>query len=174
MGPTMENDSAGFGTQTGFDVYCEAPQDRCIVRSVRSESHKLAAGNPILVEHSRTIFQATQWYSAASGQSLSGASWPAGTIFSGTGQGGDGKYYQIKTRGRFGGLGLTQATGGSATTISSSWANWPRRSFHRTAGHDHRRLRERRVLRRHIKHGHRYHLRERVVNELLPACNRES
>ena len=26
-GTTMENDSAGFGTQTGFDVYCEAPQD---------------------------------------------------------------------------------------------------------------------------------------------------
>jgi hypothetical protein len=63
-GTTMENDSAGFGTQTGFDVYCEAPQDRCIVRSVRSESHKLAAGNPILIEHSRTIFQAAQWYSA--------------------------------------------------------------------------------------------------------------
>ena len=84
-----------------------------------------------------------------------------------------GKYYQIKTRGRFGGLGLTQATGGSATTINSL-GKLARRSFHRTAGHDHRRLRERRVLRRHIKHGHRYHLRERVVNELLPACNRES
>ena len=69
-GTTMENDSAGFGTQTGFDVYCEAPQDRCIVRSVRSESHKLAAGNPILIEHSRTIFQATQWYSAGRSQSM--------------------------------------------------------------------------------------------------------
>ena len=43
-GTSMENDSAGFGTQKGFDVYCESPQDRCIVRSVRSESHKLAAG----------------------------------------------------------------------------------------------------------------------------------
>ena len=53
-GTTMENDSAGLCIQTGFDVYCEAPQDRCIVRSVRSESHKLAAGNPILVEHSLT------------------------------------------------------------------------------------------------------------------------
>jgi hypothetical protein len=123
-GTTMENDSAGFGTQTGFDVYCEAPQDRCIVRSVRSESHKLAAGSPILIEHSRTIFQPWQWYSSGRNQSLAGTTWPVGTIFSGTGQGGDGKYYQIKTRGRFGGLGLTSATGGSSSTISDSTANW--------------------------------------------------
>jgi hypothetical protein len=128
-GATMENDSAGFGTQTGFDVYCEAPQDRCVVRGVRSESHKLAAGNPILIEHSRTIFQAAQWYSAGRSQSLAGTSWPVGTIFSGTGQGGDGKYYQIKTRGKFGGLGLTGATGGSSTTISNSAAAWPGNAF---------------------------------------------
>jgi hypothetical protein len=122
-------DSAGFGTQTGFDVYCEAPQDRCIVRSVRSESHKLAAGNPILIEHSRTIFQAAQWYSASRSQSISGTSSPAGTLFSGTGQGGDRKYYQIKTRGKFGGLGLTEATGGSSTTIKNSAANWAGDAF---------------------------------------------
>jgi hypothetical protein len=128
-GTTMENDSAGFGTQTGFDVYCEAPQDRCIVRSVRSESHKLAAGNPILIEHSRTIFRAAQWYSAGRSQSMSGTSWPVGTLFSGTGQGGDGKYYQIKTRGKFGGLGLTEATGGSSTTIKNSAANWAGDTF---------------------------------------------
>jgi len=128
-GTTMENDSAGFGTQTGFDVYCEAPQDRCIVRSVRSEGHKLAAGSPILIEHSRTIFQATQWYSAGRSQSMAATSWPPGTIFSGTGQGGDGKYYQVKTRGRFGGLGLTPATGGTPITISDSTANWPSNSF---------------------------------------------
>ena len=128
-GTTMENDSAGFGTQTGFDVYCEAPQDRCIVRSVRSESHKLAAGNPILIEHSRTIFQAVQWYSAGRSQSMSDTSWPTGTLFSGTGQGGDGKYYQIKTRGKFGGLGLTEATGGSPTTIKNSAANWAGDAF---------------------------------------------
>jgi hypothetical protein len=129
-GTTMENDSAGFGTQAGFDVYCEAPQDRCIIRNVRSESHKLAAGNPILVEHSRTIFQATQWYSAGRSQSMAGTSWPAGTIFSGTGQGGDGKYYQIQTRGKFGGLGLTPATGsGSSTTVSNSMSNWPTDAF---------------------------------------------
>jgi hypothetical protein len=125
----MENDSAGFGTQNGFDVYCEAPQDRCIVRSVRSESHKLAAGNPILIEHSRTIFQAAQWYSAGRSQSMSDASWPTGTLFSGTGQGGDGKYYQIKTRGKFGGLGLTEATGGSPTTIKNSAATWAGDAF---------------------------------------------
>src|SRR4029077_9391372 len=128
-GTTMENDSAGFGTQTGFDVYCEAPQDRCVVRSVRSESHKLAAGNPILIEHSRTIFQAAQWYFTGRSQSMSDTSWPTGTLFSGTGQGGDGKYYQIKTRGKFGGLGLTEATGGSAPTISNSSASWPADAF---------------------------------------------
>ena len=128
-GTTMENDSAGFGTQTGFDVYCEAPQDRCIVRSVRSESHKLAAGSPILIEHSRTIFQAAQWYSAGNGQSMAGTSWPVGTIFSGTGQGGDGKYYQIKVHGKLGGLGLTTASSGSWTTISNSAAAWSSNEF---------------------------------------------
>jgi hypothetical protein len=56
---------------------------------------------------------------------MAGASWPAGTIFSGTGQGGDGKYYQITIGGVLGGLGLTQARGGGgATTISNSAANW--------------------------------------------------
>ncbi len=128
-GTTMENDSAGFGTQTGFDVYCEAPQDRCMVRGVRSESHKLAAGDPMLIEHSRTIFQAAQWYSAGRSQSMAGTSWPVGTIFSGTGQGGDGKYYQIKTRGKVGGLGLTAATAGASTTISDSAASWPSNEF---------------------------------------------
>ena len=128
-GTTMENDSAGFGTQTGFDVYCEAPQDRCVVREVRSESHKLAAGSPILIEHSRTIFQAAQWYSAGRSQSMAGTSWPAGSIFSGTGQGGDGKYYQIKARGNFGGLGLTSATGGSSTSIANSSAAWSANEF---------------------------------------------
>jgi hypothetical protein len=129
-GTTMENDSGGFGTQTGFDVYCEAPQDRCIIRNVRSESHKLAAGNPLLVEHSRTIFQAAQWYSASRSQSIAVTSWPVGTIFSGTGQGGDGKYYRITTGGRFGGLGLTEATGGgSATTIMNPAASWTTNAF---------------------------------------------
>jgi hypothetical protein len=128
-GTSMENDLAGFGTQTGFDVYCEGPQDKCIVRSVRSESHKLAAGNPIIIEHSHTIFQAAQWYSVSRSLSLSGTSWPVGSLFSGTGQGGDGKYYQIKVRGKFGGLGLTNATGGTATTISNSSASWPADTF---------------------------------------------
>lgn len=129
-GTTMENDSTGFGTQTGFDVYCEAPQDRCIIKNVRSESHKLAAGNPLLVEHSRTIFQATQWYSASRSQSMAGTTWPAGAIFSGTGQGGDGKYYQITTGGTFGGLGLTAATGGgSVTTIMNPTASWTTNAF---------------------------------------------
>ena len=158
-GTTMENDSAGFGTQTGFDVYCEAPQDRCIVRSVRSESHKLAAGSPILIEHSRTIFQAAQWYSAGGGQSMADTSWPVGTIFSGTGQGGDGKYYQIKTRGRFGGLGLTSARAGALRPRSATPRPTGPVTLSGATSNDCIWNRQRRVLRHHIKHGHSHHLR---------------
>jgi hypothetical protein len=131
-GTSMENDSLGFGTQVGYDLYCEAPQDRCVVRNVRSESHKLAAGNPILVEHSRTTFQATSWYSASRSQSLAGTSSRGayGGIFSGTGQGGDGKYYKVTGAGTFGGLGLTVATGGgSSTTIVCSGCGWTTNVF---------------------------------------------
>jgi hypothetical protein len=129
-GTTMENDSIGFGTQTGYDVYCEAPQDRCVVRNVRSESHKLAAGNPIIVEHSRTIFQATQWYSVSRLQSLAGTRARVSHYpFSGTGQCGDGKYYQVTTGGIFGGLRLTSATGGSSTTIMASTTGWTSNAF---------------------------------------------
>ena len=83
----------------------------------------------LLIEHSHTIFQAAQWYSVSRGQSLSGTSWPVGSLFSGTGQGGDGKSYQIKVRGKFGGLGLTDATGSSSTTIRNSSATWPADGF---------------------------------------------
>jgi hypothetical protein len=128
-GTTMEDDSAGFGTQTGYDVYCEAPQGRCVVRNVRSESHKLVAGNPISVEHSGTTFQATQWYSYGSG-SLSGTNAYLNQLISGTGQGGDGKYYKVTTaRGTYGGLGLTVATGGTSTTIANSSASWTTNAF---------------------------------------------
>ena len=127
-GMSMENDSAGFGTQTGYDVYCEAAQDACIVRNVRSESHKLAAGQPIRVINSRTIFQAAQWY-PYSGGSLAGTSWPANYIISGTGAGGDGRYYKITTGGVFGGLGLTVATSGSSTGLAVSSASWTPSAF---------------------------------------------
>src|SRR5579864_3689975 len=127
-GMSMENDSAGFGTQTGYDVYCEAAQDACIMRNVRSESHKLMAGQPIRVINSRTIFQAAQWY-PYSGGSLAGTSWPANYIISGTGPGGDGRYYKITTGGVFGGLGLTTATSGSATGLAVSGAAWTASAF---------------------------------------------
>jgi hypothetical protein len=126
---TFENDSAGFGTQTGFDVYCEAPQETCVIENVRSESHKLAAGGSIRVINSRTLFQAVQWYSAARSQSLAGTSWPAGPLISGTGIGGDGAYYKITTGGVFGGLGITSATSGSSTTIVDSKASWTTDAF---------------------------------------------
>jgi hypothetical protein len=121
---TFENDSAGFGTQTGFDVYCEAPQETCVIENVRSESHKLAAGGSLRVINSRTIFQAAQWYSASRRQSLAGTSWPAGLLISGTGIGGDGAYYKITKGGVFRGLGLTTANSGSATTIAKLGADW--------------------------------------------------
>ena len=47
-----------------------------------------------------------------------------GSVISGTGIGGDGAYYKITTGGVFGGLGLTSATSGSATTIVNSGASW--------------------------------------------------
>ncbi len=127
-GMSMENDSAGFGTQTGYDVYCEAPQDACIMRNVRSESHKLIAGQPIRVINSRTIFQAAQWY-PYSGGSLAGTSWPANYIISGTGAGGDGRYYKITTGGVFGGLGLTSATSGTSTGLVVASASWTPSAF---------------------------------------------
>ncbi len=128
-GMSMENDSAGFGTQTGFDVFCEGPADKCVIRNIRSESHKLASGVAV-IEHSRTLFQPTSWYSAGRGQSLAGSVVRStGGFFSGTGQCGDGKYYQITSTGTFGGLGLTKATGGSAITITASTSGWPRNGF---------------------------------------------
>jgi hypothetical protein len=128
-GTTMENDSLGFGTQTGFDVYCEGPQDRCVMRNVRSESHKLASGVG-LIEHSRTLFQPTSWYSVSRSQSLAGATVKStGGLFSGTGQCGDGKYYQFTSTGTLGGLGITNGSGGSATTITASASGWTTNAF---------------------------------------------
>lgn len=126
---TMENDSSGFGSQTGFDVYCESAQEACFIENLRSEGHKLAAGSNIRVTNSRTIFQATQWYSASRNQTLAGISLPTGTIISGTGVGGDGAYYRITTGGVFGGLGITSATGGSATSINVTGASWTMDAF---------------------------------------------
>jgi hypothetical protein len=128
-GTTMENDSLGFGTQTGFDMYCEGPQDRCVMRNVRSESHKLASGVG-LIEHSRTLFQPTSWYSESRSQSLAGATVKSrGGLFSGTGQCGDGKYYQFTSAGTLGGLGITNAAGGSATTITVGASGWTTNVF---------------------------------------------
>src|SRR4029077_15156232 len=77
-GTSMENDSGGFGIQTGPDVYCEAPQDACVMDGVRSESHLLIWSNPVIVTNSRTIFQARQWYNGSI--CLARSSWPVGTV----------------------------------------------------------------------------------------------
>ena len=121
---------AGFGTQTGFDVYCEAPQDRCIVRSVRSESHKLAAGNPILVEHSRTIFQAAtvvpRWP-----EPVVGGHFMAGGKQSSRAQGKAETESIIRSKrpGRFGGLGLTWLPAAVRLRSVTPAANWANNAF---------------------------------------------
>jgi hypothetical protein len=127
-GITMENDSAGFGSQIGYDMMCQGPQDRCSMRNVRSESHQLAAGVG-LIEHSRTLFQASSWYSAGRSQSLPGTNVTNNGYFSGTGQCGDGKYYKQVNGLPFGGLGLTNATGGSGTTITAASSGWTSNAF---------------------------------------------
>src|SRR5579862_6228296 len=129
-GMSMENDTLGFGTQTGYDVYCEGPQDRCVVRNVRSESHKLAALGWGLIEHSRTLFQANQWYSVSRGMSMAGAAMSVSAYpFSGTGQCGDGKYYQVTGAGTLSGLGLTTASSATSTTITVTGPNWTANAF---------------------------------------------
>lgn len=129
-GMTTEDDSNGFGTQVGYDFHCEAPQDPCIVRGVRSESHKLASGVAV-IEHSYTLFQASQWYSAGRKQSMAGKPWTSTSYpFSGTGQCGDGKYYQAtNTTGTFGGLGATRVSSATSTSITVVGANWATNAF---------------------------------------------
>lgn len=128
-GTTMENESGcGFGCQTGPDVYCEAPQDACVIDGVRSEGHLLAWSNPIIVTNSRTLFQAAQWYNGTS--CLSGTTVPVNFIISGTGSGGDGAYYKVTaSSSAFGGLCNTSATGGSATTVTVSGTPWTVNAF---------------------------------------------
>jgi hypothetical protein len=116
-GTSFEN---GFASQTGYDIYCEAAQETCVVENVRSESRRLAAGNPLKIVNSRTI---DQFFFPVPGSSA-----PVGTIIHGSnvsaGTGGQ-QYYKVTVNGGpgspFGGAGQPNApqfaTGGSATTI---------------------------------------------------------
>jgi hypothetical protein len=128
-GISMEAESNGFGSQTGADVYCEGVQDRCIVRNVRSEDHLLAWGDPMAVEHSKTMFHAIPWYGFSGAYNWAGANARVGAFFTGTNWGGDGKYYKVMTAGIFGGLTATTATSGTLNSITVSTANWTAKGF---------------------------------------------
>lgn len=126
-GMSMENEAGNFGSQTGADLYCEGPQDPCIMRGVRSEGHLLTGGGPMWIENSRTLFQVGLWY--GTGFNLPGTVVSTGTLFSGTGLGGDGKYYKVTTGGTFGGLTQTVATSGTLSSITNSGAAWTVNGF---------------------------------------------
>src|SRR6202035_3154632 len=123
---TMEN---GTTNQTGYDFYCEASQGPCIMEHVRSESFKPAAGEGMRIRDITTPFYGVQWYNPNGSQSLSGTTSSVGQIISGTGPGGDGRYYVVTRVGVYGGLPLTTATSGSTTTIVKSSASWTANAF---------------------------------------------
>jgi hypothetical protein len=126
---TFEDDVTNTGAQTGFDVYCEAPQTACVMENVRSESIRLMAGGNIRISNSNTQWKPQQWYNPNGPQSLAGTVGTVNELISGTGPGGDGRYYKVTVGGTFGGLGITSATSGSGTTIVNSGASWTTSAF---------------------------------------------
>jgi hypothetical protein len=127
----------GFFTQTGYDVYCYAPQQGCTLDNARSESLRLfsgggAAAGVTRITNSNTIFQARAWYNPNGGACSAGSaisSRQIGHFVSGTGPGGDGAYYRFTSSGVLGGLCLTNATSGSASAIVDSAARWTTSTF---------------------------------------------
>jgi hypothetical protein len=111
----------GILNQTGYDVYCVAPQQPCDMENVRSESAKLMAGDFSEIRNSYTIFQAYVWDSSSG---LGGKSATRGQLVSGSSIAGDGKYYKITAPGTWGGLNSTAATSGSSTTLVCSGCKW--------------------------------------------------
>jgi hypothetical protein len=120
LGTTAENNVNGNITQTGVDFYCEAPQGApCVLDTVRSESLRLAAGGPWTIRDSGTAGNWAQTFDHVAGNSE-----PLHQLITGTWVGGDGKYYQVTTAGIFGGLPLTAAKTGTATTLVVSGASF--------------------------------------------------
>ena len=116
----------GILNQTGYDVYCVAPQQPCDMENVRSESAKLMAGDFSEIRNSYTIFQANIWDSSPG---LAGQSAPRGQLVSGSSVAGDGKYYQVTMPGIWGGLNTTAANSGSSTTLVCSGCKWTINAF---------------------------------------------
>jgi hypothetical protein len=125
FGTTVENNVNGNTMQTGVDFYCEAPQGApCLLDTVRSESLRLAAGGPWTIRDSTASVNWAQTF-----DNVAGKSGPVHQLVTGTWVGGDGKYYQVTTPGTFGGLPLTAATGGTATTLIVSGASYTADAF---------------------------------------------
>lgn len=116
---TMENSTASFNQQTGFDMYsqnCIGGQPSIIAIGVRSESRRLAAGCNLDIRDSSTINQAAF--------PTPGTTQPVGTILMGSTLS-DGKYYRVTANtAQFGGVGtpgaLELASSGTATTIANT------------------------------------------------------
>lgn len=132
-GTTIENqsrqvlDGAATTVSNGVDVYCEGALRGCVMQDILTESYRIGAG----VEEFRNVRQqgtAAYWYST-NGFDLAGTTGNVGTLITGTRVGGDGRLYRITTGGTWGGLGLTTATGGSATTIVKTGAGWGTNAF---------------------------------------------
>jgi hypothetical protein len=98
--------------KAGYDIYGYANQSPINIYRVRSESRKLVACQDCNVRDSYTINQAIP---------VSPGTFPANDIVQGSPVAWDGQYYQVTTRGQFGGVGSFVspliASGGSATTL---------------------------------------------------------
>ena len=96
-GPTCENGNvttAGGVEQTGYDFYSEAPASSCIVRNVRSESLRFAAGTWSVYDSSilgPAVTRTAQWKDLPNTVSFKNQ------LVTGTPYGGDGKMYIVTT-----------------------------------------------------------------------------
>lgn len=101
---------------TAVDVYGEATQGPVTVSNTRSEDLQLIHASSPKVYNTSQIDQSTAFYSPVN--CLAGASEPLNWFIHGSDKGSDGALYQVTVHGTaFGGLCLTQASSGSATTI---------------------------------------------------------
>lgn len=124
-GTTFENGSAGVFTQTGFDVYCEAPGEPCSMSNTLHESMKIAAG----VKYFRNVTQQGRPYNWWPTNSLGASATFLDQPITGSAVGGDGRIYRVTVAGTLGGLNSTTATGGSSTTLVKAGAGWTVNAF---------------------------------------------
>lgn len=126
---TMENSS-----QTGSDFFATASQNVNLIEGTRSESLMLTSGTgPFEIKDCTQVIQASLWFDLNGGLTpglgLGGTTLGVGQLITGTYVGGDGKYYKVTIGGVAGGLPLTQATGGTLTTVVKAAAGWTVNAF---------------------------------------------